>query len=60
VTIESPCVKLCFLENNVCISCNRTREQISSWTKLTSEQRREIMDSLAVKRNDKKDVDPSK
>ena len=57
--IESPCVNLCFLENDVCISCNRTREQISSWTKLTSEQRQEIMESLAVKRNDKKDVDPA-
>jgi predicted Fe-S protein YdhL (DUF1289 family) len=59
VKIESPCVNLCFLENGVCISCNRTREQISSWTKLTSEQRQEIMESLAVKRNDKKDVDPA-
>jgi len=58
VKTESPCINLCLLENGVCISCNRSREQISSWTNLTSEQRREIMESLAVKRNDKKDVDP--
>ena len=58
--IESPCVKLCFLEHGVCISCDRTREQISSWTKLTSEQRLEIIESLAQKRNEKKDVNPCK
>ena len=57
--IESPCTGFCLLENGVCISCDRTREQISSWIKLTSEQRREIIESLAVKRNDKKDVDPA-
>jgi len=57
VKTESPCIKLCLLENNVCVSCHRTRDQISSWINLTSEQRKEIMNDLALRRNEQKDVD---
>ena len=37
---ESPCQKLCTLNtDNICIGCGRTREEISTWTTMTDNDR---------------------
>ena len=44
--IVSPCQNVCKIEDNKCIGCHRTLEQISNWTKMSDEERKKIM--LAV------------
>ncbi|WP_323006954.1 DUF1289 domain-containing protein [Pseudorhodobacter sp.] len=47
--IESPCVKICVIhpEARLCIGCFRTGEEIQKWSRLTAQERRDIMDVLA-------------
>jgi predicted Fe-S protein YdhL (DUF1289 family) len=46
--IESPCVKICVIhpETRLCLGCGRTIEEISAWSRMTPEARREIMAAL--------------
>jgi predicted Fe-S protein YdhL (DUF1289 family) len=44
--IESPCVKICKMENGVCIGCGRTQDEIREWVMMTNSQREEIMERL--------------
>jgi len=46
--IETPCILICVIdmESGWCHGCGRTREEIASWSLLTSEQRRTTMESL--------------
>lgn len=43
--IESPCVRICVVhpEARICTGCLRTIEEIGRWSKMTPEERREIM-----------------
>jgi len=45
-SIVSPCLNVCKIENNICIGCFRTLDEISMWSKLSSLKRSEIMDSV--------------
>lgn len=46
--IQSPCVKLCVVhpEERLCVGCLRTIDEISVWSRLTHEQRAEIIAEL--------------
>ena len=46
--VQSPCVKLCVVhpEERICVGCFRTIEEISTWSRLTPEERRAIMAEL--------------
>ena len=44
--IKSPCVKICKLENGVCIGCGRTQDEIREWVIMTDSQREVIMERL--------------
>ncbi len=41
--MRSPCVGVCTLENDVCIGCYRTSEQITNWLSYTNKEREYIM-----------------
>ena len=46
--VSSPCVSVCALdENDVCIGCQRTGDEILRWTSMTNEQRREVLVKVA-------------
>lgn len=48
--MKSPCFNVCELdEDNICIGCGRSLEQILKWTNYTKEEREEIMRSLNKK-----------
>ncbi|MEL6476742.1 MAG: DUF1289 domain-containing protein [Pseudomonadota bacterium] len=49
--IESPCVKICVLhpEARLCIGCYRTGEEIARWSRLSSEERRALMEELPTR-----------
>ena len=44
--IKSPCVKICTLEDGVCIGCRRTQDEIREWVIMTDNQREKIMERL--------------
>jgi len=46
--IESPCVRICVVhpEARICTGCYRTTDEIARWTKMTPQERREIMTAL--------------
>ena len=42
--VASPCVSICALdENDVCIGCHRSAEEIVGWGKMDNGQRRETL-----------------
>lgn len=42
-TVPSPCVHICSLdENNVCIGCFRTGEEITEWGGMTNDQKKAV------------------
>lgn len=46
--IESPCVKICVIhpESRLCTGCLRSIDEITRWSRMSSEERREIMTAL--------------
>ncbi|WP_166260277.1 DUF1289 domain-containing protein [Marinobacter salicampi] len=46
--VRSPCVSVCALdENDVCIGCQRTGDEITAWSGLTNEERLEVLKKVA-------------
>jgi predicted Fe-S protein YdhL (DUF1289 family) len=48
-TIETPCVKVCVVKDEICIGCKRTLGEIARWLRLTPEERRAIMIEAATR-----------
>jgi predicted Fe-S protein YdhL (DUF1289 family) len=44
--IESPCISVCRYENEVCVGCGRTVEEVVNWFDFTNEQRQEVVNRL--------------
>lgn len=50
--VRSPCVGVCALdENDMCIGCQRTADEITRWSQMTDEERLEVM-RLVIRRED--------
>ncbi|WJY20900.1 DUF1289 domain-containing protein [Fontisubflavum oceani] len=49
--IESPCIKICVVhpETRLCTGCNRSIDEISQWSKLSAEDRAQIMAELPTR-----------
>ncbi len=48
--VKSPCVSVCALdENDICVGCYRTGNEISHWGAMDNERRREVI-KLSVER----------
>lgn len=44
----SPCVSLCTLDDdNRCLGCGRTLEQIGRWTLMSADEQWQVIESLA-------------
>ena len=42
--LPSPCVSICVLdENDLCVGCQRTGQEISSWGKMDNQQSRAVL-----------------
>lgn len=46
--IESPCVQICVIhpEARICTGCHRTGDEIARWSRMTPDERRNIMAEL--------------
>ena len=49
--IESPCVQICVVhpETRICTGCYRTIDEITDWSRMTPEARRNIMNDLPAR-----------
>ncbi len=49
--METPCILVCSIDikTGFCFGCGRTRDEIGAWSLYTSEERRDIMDSLPAR-----------
>jgi hypothetical protein len=48
--VVSPCIKICTLQDNFCIGCGRSTQEIAEWTKASDKRKKEILERLARKR----------
>jgi predicted Fe-S protein YdhL (DUF1289 family) len=44
--VESPCVGVCQLINDVCRGCNRTPDEVVEWYNYTNEQKQAVLDRI--------------
>jgi predicted Fe-S protein YdhL (DUF1289 family) len=42
----TPCIGVCKIDQEICVSCKRTKKQIDNWSSYTPEERMEIMRTL--------------
>ncbi|MEM8767129.1 MAG: DUF1289 domain-containing protein [Pseudomonadota bacterium] len=49
-SITSPCVKVCQLdENDVCLGCGRSLDEIGAWSRASNAERRRILENAAAR-----------
>ena len=44
--VVSPCIKICTLQDDFCIGCGRTTQEIAEWAKATIKRKKEILERL--------------
>ncbi len=44
--VVSPCIKICTLQNDFCIGCGRTTQEIAEWSKASDKKKRDILERL--------------
>jgi predicted Fe-S protein YdhL (DUF1289 family) len=50
VLIASPCISICALdENDICVGCYRSAEEITRWSQADNKERYAIIDSAATR-----------
>ena len=47
--IESPCISVCRMDNEVCVGCGRTVEEVVEWYNFTNEQKQAVLNRLEKK-----------
>lgn len=48
--VRSPCVQVCALdENDMCIGCQRSGDEILRWSQMTDEERRDVLRNVAIR-----------
>jgi len=49
--IETPCVKVCAVDgaSGYCIGCRRTLAEIASWSRMSEQQRTDILTALPAR-----------
>jgi predicted Fe-S protein YdhL (DUF1289 family) len=49
--VQSPCVKICVVHpvERICTGCLRSIDEIAAWSRMSNEERRDIMDALPAR-----------
>lgn len=45
--IESPCVSVCRYENEICIGCGRTVDEVVNWYDMSDNEKQLVLNRLA-------------
>ncbi len=44
--IESPCISVCRMENEVCVGCGRTVDDIVNWYDMTDDEKQAVLNRI--------------
>ena len=44
--VVSPCINICTLQDEFCIGCGRSTQEIAEWSNATIKRKREILERL--------------
>ena len=44
--IESPCISVCRYDNEVCVGCGRTVDEIINWYDMTDDEKQAVLNRL--------------
>ena len=44
--IESPCISVCRYENEVCVGCGRTVDDITNWYNMTDDEKQAVLNRI--------------
>ena len=44
--IESPCIGVCRLENEVCVGCGRTTDEVVGWYDMSDAEKQTVLNRL--------------
>ena len=44
--IESPCISVCRYENEVCVGCGRTVDEIVNWYDMTDDEKQAVLNRI--------------
>ena len=44
--VVSPCIKICTLQDDFCIGCGRSTQEIAEWATATQKRREQIIERL--------------
>ena len=47
--IESPCISVCRMENEVCVGCGRTVDEVVNWYDMTDDEKQAVLNRLEKK-----------
>jgi uncharacterized protein len=47
--IESPCISVCRMENEVCVGCGRTVDEVVGWYDMTDDDKQAVLNRLEKK-----------
>lgn len=50
MSVKSPCINLCKYVNGKCIGCYRTLDEIEKWSKMSDDEKREVLNKITVRR----------
>ena len=50
--MESPCIKVCTLEGDICIGCLRTQDEIREWMIFTDKQKKETLEKIEIRKTE--------
>lgn len=45
MAIKSPCIKICKLQDDVCIGCFRTVDEIKRWRSMANKEKQEVIEN---------------
>lgn len=50
---DSPCTAICTLDqNDVCLGCHRTAQEIAAWATLTDDQKQAVLNQIKEREHD--------
>ena len=47
--IESPCISVCRMENEVCVGCGRTVDEVVGWYDMNDDEKQAVLNRLEKK-----------
>lgn len=44
--VKSPCIFVCRMENDKCVGCKRTNEEIANWLNYSDKEKQKVIDRI--------------